>query len=273
MAGWNTLYHDATPFQPDPMQSELYNRGAYLAEGLGHCSACHSPRNTMGAEKSGEAYFAGAFVDGWEAPPLNTLSRAPIPWSETSLYDYLRHGESELHGVASGPMAPVVAGLAELPEYDVRAISHYVAAQMQAPTSNSDAAVAEATQRVTSAAVSSTEMEAGERLFEGACAACHVDSGVPTFSRAGTNLALNTNLHSDHPDNVIQSILGGVHAEHIPGIGSMPGFADSFSNTQVADLTTYLRARFAPEKAPWQKVKQRIADIRQPHHNNTHSSP
>ncbi|MDT9096696.1 cytochrome c, partial [Escherichia coli] len=85
---------------------------------------------------------------------------------------------------------------------------------------------------------------------------------VPTFSRASTNLALNTNLHSDHPDNVIQSILGGVHAEHIPGIGSMPGFADSFSNTQVADLTTYLRARFAPEKAPWQQVKQRIAELR-----------
>ncbi|WP_417862689.1 c-type cytochrome [Vreelandella venusta] len=273
MAGWNTLYHDATPFQPDPMQSELYNRGAYLAEGLGHCSACHSPRNAMGAEKNGEAYFAGAFVDGWEAPPLNRLSRAPIPWSETSLYDYLRHGESELHGVASGPMAPVVAGLAELPEYDVRAIAHYVAAQMQAPTGNSDAAVADATQRVASAAVSSTGLEAGERLFEGACAACHVDSGVPSFSRASTNLALNTNLHSDHPDNVIQSILGGVHAEHVPGIGSMPGFADSFSNTQVADLTAYLRARFAPEKAPWQQVKQRITELRQPHYNNTHSTP
>ncbi|TVP52061.1 MAG: aldehyde oxidase [Halomonas sp.] len=273
MAGWNALYHDPTPFQPDPMQSELYNRGAYLAEGLGHCSACHSPRNVMGAEKSGDAYLAGAFVDGWEAPPLNTLSRAPIPWSETSLYDYLRHGESTLHGVASGPMAPVVEGLAELPEYDVRAIAHYVAAQMQAPTGNSDVAVVEAERRVTNAAVSSPGMEAGERLFEGACAACHMETGVPTFSRASTNLALNTNLHSDHPDNVIQSILGGVHADHVPGIGTMPGFADSFSNTQVADLASYLRARFAPDKAPWQQLEPRINDLRQPHHNNTHSTP
>nr|WP_228632433.1 c-type cytochrome [Halomonas sp.] len=273
MAGWNALYHDPTPFQPDPMQSELYNRGAYLAEGLGHCSACHSPRNAMGAEKSGDAYLAGAFVDGWEAPPLNTLSRAPTPWSEASLYDYLRHGESQLHGVASGPMAPVVAGLAELPEYDVRAIAHYVAAQMQAPMGNSPATVAKAEQRVTRAAVSSPGMEAGERLFEGACAACHVETGVPAFSRASTHLALNTNLHSDHPDNVIQSILGGVHADHVPGIGNMPGFDDSFSNTQIADLVTYLRARFAPEKAPWQQLEQRITDLRQPHHNNTHSTP
>lgn len=273
MAGWNTLYHDPTPFQPDPAQSELYNRGAYLAEGLGHCSACHSPRNAMGAEKRGKDYFAGAFVDGWEAPPLNTLSRAPISWSEASLYDYLRHGESALHGVASGPMAPVVAGLAELPEYDVRAIAHYVAAQMQAPTDNSDQELAGAERRVANAALGSPEREAGERLFEGACAACHVDTGLPTFSRASTNLALNTNMHSDHPDNVIQSILGGVHAEHVPGIGSMPGFAESFSTTQVADLATYLRARFAPDKAPWQQLEKRIADLRQPHHNNTHSSP
>ena len=273
MAGWNTLYHDATPFQPDPMQSELYNRGAYLAEGLGHCSACHSPRNALGAEKNADAYLAGAFVDGWEAPPLNRLSRAPVAWSETSLYDYLRHGESPLHGVASGPMAPVVAGLAELPEYDVRAIAHYVAAQMQAPTGNSEATLSEAEQHVASATVSSPGWEAGERLFEGACAACHVETGVPSFSRASTQLALNTNLHSDHPDNVIQSILGGVHADHVPGTGSMPGFADSFSNTQVADLATYLRARFAPDKAPWQHVEQRIEELRQPHHNNTHSTP
>jgi nicotinate dehydrogenase subunit B len=273
MAGWNTLYHDAAPFQPDPLQSELYNRGAYLAEGLGHCSACHSPRNALGAEKNADAYLAGAFVDGWEAPPLNGLSRAPVAWSEASLYDYLRHGESELHGVASGPMAPVVAGLAELPEYDVRAIAHYVAAQMQAPSESGEPDRAGAEQRVANAAVSAPGWEAGERLFEGACAACHVETGVPSFSRATTQLALNTNLHSDHPDNVIQSILGGVHADHVPGIGHMPGFADSFSNTQVADLATYLRARFAPDKAPWQQVEQRIEALRQPHHNNTHSSP
>ncbi|MGP9807878.1 c-type cytochrome [Halomonas sp. AOP12-C2-37] len=273
MAGWNTLYHDPTPFQPDPMQSELYNRGAYLAEGLGHCSACHSPRNAMGAEKSGKNYFAGAFVDGWEAPPLNALSRAPVAWSETSLYDYLRHGESALHGVASGPMAPVVAGLAELPEYDVRAIAHYVATQMQAPTDDSDVAVARAEERVAGATLSAPGLEAGERLFDGACAACHVATGVPTFSSASTSLALNTNIHSDHPDNVIQSILSGVHADHVPGTGSMPGFSDSFSNTQIADLAMYLRARFAPDKAPWQQLEQRSADLRQPHQNNTHSTP
>ncbi|WP_018916979.1 c-type cytochrome [Vreelandella zhanjiangensis] len=272
MAPWNALYHDPKPFQPDPAQSELYNRGAYLAEGLGHCSACHSPRNAMGAEKDGKYYFAGAMVDGWEAPALNTLSRSPIGWSENSLYDYLRHGESALHGVASGPMAPVVAGLSELPEYDVRAIAHYVAQQMEAPSGNGKAQQAEAQRRVAAAAVSPNGMEEGERLFDGACAACHLDNGLPSFTRARTSLALNTNLYSERPDNVIQSILGGVHADTVPDVGNMPGFADSFSDTQVATLATYLRARFAPDAPPWQQLEQRVAAIRQPHHNNTHSS-
>ncbi|MBP5979824.1 MAG: c-type cytochrome [Halomonas sp.] len=272
MAPWNALYHDPKPFQPDPAQSELYNRGAYLAEGLGHCSACHSPRNAMGAEKNGKDYFAGAVVDGWEAPALNTLSRSPVGWSESSLYDYLRHGESALHGVASGPMAPVVAGLSELPEYDVRAIAHYVAQQMQAPSGDSEAQQAEANRRLAAAAVSPSGMEEGERLFEGACAACHLDNGLPSFTRARTSLALNTNLYSERPDNVIQSILGGVHADTVPDVGNMPGFADSFSDTQVATLATYLRARFAPDAPPWQQLEQRVAAIRQPHHNNTHSS-
>ncbi|MFC3282080.1 c-type cytochrome [Litchfieldella rifensis] len=269
LAGWNALYHDASPFQPDPSQSDLYNRGAYLAEGLGHCSACHSPRNALGAEQGGERYLAGALVEGWEAPPLNTLSRSPIPWSEESLYQYLRGGESELHGVASGPMAPVVAGLGELPESDVRAIAHYVAAQMNAPASDADDVRLEAQQLVARAATSPAGLEAGERLFDGACASCHVDTGLPSFTQAKVSLALNTNLYSERPDNVIQSILGGVHATNVPGIGEMPGFADSFSDSQVTTLVEYLRARFAPGEPAWSGITERVSQIRKDD-NKTH---
>ncbi|MDI5984288.1 c-type cytochrome [Halomonas sp. M4R5S39] len=269
MAGWNALYHDPSPFEADPGQSDLYNRGAYLAEGLGHCSACHTPRNAMGAERKGEHSLAGAMVDGWEAPPLNRLSSSPIPWSEASLYDYLRHGASSLHGAASGPMAPVVAGLGKLPEYDVRALAHYVAVQMGAPAGDSETVRADAAARIATAQSGPVGMEEGERLFGGACASCHMDSGAPSFTSAQTALALNTNLHSQHPDNVIQSILGGVHADHVPGLGNMPGFADSFSDSQVVTLTAYLRARFAPDQAPWRNIESRVTTIRQ--HNNSPS--
>ena len=81
---WNALFHRAGPFEADPTKSAAWNRGAYLVEGLGHCGACHSPRNALGAERGG-AYLAGGFADGWEAPPLTSLSHAPIPWSEDEL--------------------------------------------------------------------------------------------------------------------------------------------------------------------------------------------
>ena len=125
LAGWNALFHRPGLFEADAAQSATWNRGAYLVEGLGHCGACHSPRNALGAEKA-EAYLAGGFAEGWEAPPLTSLSHAPIPWSEDELYAYLRTGESRFHGVAAGPMAPVVKELAALPDEDIRAMAVYL---------------------------------------------------------------------------------------------------------------------------------------------------
>ncbi len=125
MAGWNALFHQPGVFEANATKSAVWNRGAYLVEGLGHCGACHSPRNALGAEKQ-TAYLAGGFAEGWEAPPLTSLSHAPIPWSEDELYAYLRSGESRFHGVAAGPMAPVVKELAALPDQDIRAMAVYL---------------------------------------------------------------------------------------------------------------------------------------------------
>lgn len=268
MAGWNALFHDPAPFKPDPTQSAQWNRGAYLAEGAGHCSACHSPRNAMGAERGGEQYFAGAVVDGWEAPPLNTLSKSPIPWTEASLYDYLRTGTSTLHGMAAGPMAPVVAGLAELPKEDVRAIATYVASFInpRAEPELDTAELAEPLKKRASTAPSG--MEAGDRLFNGACASCHDSGAIPTFSAAKTSLALNTSLHSNRPNNLIQSILGGIHTS-VDGMGGeMPGFQDSLNDSQVTTLVGYLRARFAPEQKAWENVKETVKEIRKEKDNH-----
>src|SRR5258707_4872281 len=126
MAGWNALFHAPKPFQADATKSEMWNRGAYLVEGLGHCSACHSPRNALGAERL-SAYLSGGFAEGWEAPALTSLSQAPIPWSEDELFAYLRSGESRFHGTAAGPMAPVVKELGALPDQDIRAMAVYLA--------------------------------------------------------------------------------------------------------------------------------------------------
>ena len=159
LAGWNALFHRPSEFQPDPARSEMWNRGAYLVEGLGHCSACHSPRNALGAEKQ-HAYLAGGFAEGWEAPALTSLSLAPIPWSEDELYAYLRTGESRFHGVAAGPMAPVVKELAALPDRDIRAMAAYLGSFNNAAT---DIAAQQALAAKLEAATSTTEVADSSR--------------------------------------------------------------------------------------------------------------
>jgi nicotinate dehydrogenase subunit B len=257
MAGWNALFHQAGAFEADATQSADWNRGAYLVEGLGHCGACHSPRNALGAEKAG-AYLAGGFAEGWEAPPLTSLSHAPIPWSEDELFAYLRSGESRFHGVAAGPMAPVVKELASLPDPDIRAMAIYL-------SSFNDKTISQPEQDALAARLESTTVTRviaasaiGARLYEGACAVCHRVGGAPLFG-SRPSLALNSNLHSAVPDNLIQVILHGIASPASSDLGYMPGFKDSLSTDQVAELVSYLRQQFAPGKPPWDDVHAAVS--------------
>ncbi|MEH2536746.1 MULTISPECIES: molybdopterin cofactor-binding domain-containing protein [unclassified Bradyrhizobium] len=261
MAGWNALFHTPAVFQPDPAKSEIWNRGAYLVEGLGHCGACHSPRNALGAEKA-NAYLAGGFAEGWEAPALTSLSQAPIPWNEDELYAYLRTGESRLHGVAAGPMAPVVRELAALPDADIRAMAVYLASfnetAIDRPAQRALAARLEASTGTRTLAASSV----GARLYQGACAVCHEVGGAPLFG-SRPSLALNSNLHSTVPDNLIQVILHGIAKPAVTDLGYMPAFKDSLSDGQIAELVAYLRQQFAPDKPVWKDIPAAIGRIRQ----------
>lgn len=107
VAGWNLLFLPRPGFAPDPTKDEKWNRGAYLVEGLAHCGACHTPRNFLGAVKK-SAPLAGGEAEGWHAPALNSASPAPVPWTEDALVNYLLDGWDRDHGVAGGPMTPVV---------------------------------------------------------------------------------------------------------------------------------------------------------------------
>jgi nicotinate dehydrogenase subunit B len=261
MAGWNALFHQPGTFQPAATKSPTWNRGAYLVEGLGHCGACHSPRNALGAEKA-NAYLAGGFAEGWEAPPLTSLSHAPIPWSEDELYAYLRTGESRLHGVAAGPMAPVVKELGALPDQDIRAMAVYLASFNESAIDRPalDALAAQLEKSTATRAVSASAY--GARLYEGACAVCHAVGGAPLFG-SRPSLALNSNLHSALPDNLIQVILHGIAAPASSDLGYMPAFKDSMNDGQLAELVTHLRRQFAPDKPAWTGVQAAVGRVRQ----------
>jgi nicotinate dehydrogenase subunit B len=261
MAGWNALFHDGAAFAPDPAKSAAWNRGGYLVEGLGHCGACHTPRNTLGAEKT-DSYLAGGFAEGWEAPALTSLSQAPVPWSEDELFAYLRSGESRFHGVAAGPMAPVIKNLAKLPDDDIRAMAVYLASFNENAIGQAEQqALAAKLETSTAAGVASSP---GARLYQGACAVCHEVGGAPLFG-SRPSLSLNSNLHSASPDNLVQVILHGIAAPASPDMGYMPAFRGSFDDRQVAELVRHLRRQFAPDKPAWTGLDAAVRRIRQAH--------
>ncbi|MFM0735496.1 molybdopterin-dependent oxidoreductase [Paraburkholderia sediminicola] len=260
MTVWNGLFLGRNTFTASATQSAQWNRGAYLVNGLGHCSACHTPRNALGAEKTGAAFMGGGMADGWEAPALSTLSNSPVPWSEDELFSYLRYGHAPLHGVAAGPMAPVVSDLAALPDSDIRAMATYLASLSPLEPNADPAAMARQYEQAST--ITGTATGLGARLFDGACAACHHTGSGPQLFGAHPSLALNTNLHSMTPDNLIRVILDGIGSPARPELGTMPAYRDSFNDAQVADLVSYLRQQFAGGKPAWQDVTASVARIR-----------
>ena len=261
VAGWNALFHEPALFKADSTKSAVWNRGAYLVESLGHCGACHTPRNALGAERTARTYLAGGVAEGWEAPPLTSLSHAPIPWSEDELFGYLRTGISRFHGVAAGPMAPIVRELAIVPDSDIRAMAAYLASFNQTTiTPAAQEALAARLETETSVkAVSASAL--GARIYDGACAVCH-HVGGPVLFGSKPSLALNSNLHSTMPDNLIQVILHGIEQPVSSDLGYMPGFKNSLNDQQVSELVSYLRQQFAPDKAPWTDLAAAINRIR-----------
>jgi len=263
MSLWNALFLKPGSLSNEASQSESWNRGKYLVEGLGHCAGCHSPRNALGAEAGGAHHLAGGWVDGWEAPALTTLSYAPIPWSKEDLVAYLRTGYSALHGSASGPMAPVIAQLSALPDADIDAMAGYLSSFN---TALSDVERQSLQVKIESQTVGS-QFQAGAQLYDGACAVCHqgrLGEGGPRPDVFGINssLAFNTNLHSESADNLVRVIMEGVATDQAGAHGAMPGFGQYFDDEQMATLVTYLRGRFAPGQTMWSDVPKTIARIR-----------
>jgi nicotinate dehydrogenase subunit B len=159
-------------------------------------------------------------------------------------------------------MGPVVAELKGLPDEDIRAMSHYLASlSPEAPaldaaamTAKLDAAAAERARRPASFV--------GARLFEGACAVCHEPGRGPTLFGVKPSLAVNTAVHGDVPDTLVRVILEGVRVPGLGELGVMPSFRGHFDDAQIAELATYIRARFAPDRAPWSDLPGSIARIR-----------
>jgi mono/diheme cytochrome c family protein len=271
ISGWKLLFLRHGTYQPDATKSAEWNRGAYLAEGLAHCGACHTPRNALGAERV-SAQFAGGDVDNWHAYAINTQSPAPVPWDAEALFAYLRNGWHPDHGVARGPMAEVVSNLSAVRENDVRAIAIYMADMFGAPTPDrkrqAEAVLAQAKSpnkspnksSNTSPQVQASQINpSGAAIYAAACATCHeTDRALPY---GGVHLGLSTAISGPDPRNLANIVLSGVRPVEGERSPIMPGFASSMNDGQIAALLNYLRARFGNQPA-WTGVEKIVETAR-----------
>jgi len=259
-AGWKLLFFDKGEYQTNAAKSVDWNRGRYLAEGLAHCAACHTPRNQLGAEIKGSPYL-GAKIEGWFAPALTAANTAPLPWTEPELFAFLRSGATTLHGVASGPMAAVVhEGLALAPDADIHALANYFA-DMNGSTQAAPQADATLTAVMArSASVAGQYNDHGATLYLAACASCHSNSGgKPAPLRP--ELGLNSALTAADPANLLQVVLRGVgRRDGAPG-AMMPAFAAAMSDADIAQLAAYLR-RSRTALPPWSDLEASVAAAR-----------
>lgn len=235
LAVWRGLHFRAGTYVPDAGRDAEWNRGAYLVQGPGHCNACHTRRDTLGATVLA-ADFAGGMIpmQDWYAPPLNATRGAGLgDWTSSEVVQLLKTGVS-MRGSVSGPMAEVVArSLQHLEASDLQAMAVYLKSLPPAPEAPAPAHGEEAA-RV---------FAAGGALYERHCKDCHGADGRG-MPPAYPPLAGNRSLMQPSPVNPIRVVLNGGFAPATAGNPrpyGMPPYRPLFSDAEVAAVVSYIR--------------------------------
>lgn len=242
LAGWRLLYFKPATFTPQPARGLEWNRGAYLVEGLGHCSACHSTRNRLGA--TGDTLSGGLIPTiGWYAPSLTASGEAGLgDWDQEHIVALLSTGISP-RGSATGPMAEVVArSLQHLTQADVGAMATYLKSQPSTETKASEGGERAGEQLLAE----------GRRLYGSYCVDCHGADGkgkAPAYPPLAGNRAVTLTPAV----NAIRIVLNGGFPPGTAGNPrpyGMPPYSHELNDAQVAAVLTYVRASWGNAAPP-----------------------
>ena len=242
LAAWRLLYFKPAVFSASTGQNAAWNRGAYLVEGLGHCSACHSSRNTFGATEPG---LSGGLIPmlGWYAPSLTSDAEAGLgSWDADHIAQLLKSGISP-RATVFGPMAEVVQqSLQHLTDDDASAMAQYLKSLPATPMPVREPVSGPQVDQV---------IAQGKKLYEVHCTECHGSDGKglpPHYPPLAGNRALTM----DSAVNPIRIVLNGGFA---PGTAAnprpygMPPYS-ALNDNEVAALVTYVRNSWGNRAPP-----------------------
>jgi len=241
--GWRLLFFTFEKpgvYKTDPQKSAAWNRGAYLVQGLGHCSMCHTPswymisKNYPLAAPINKYYLAGAMVEGFFAPNITSVLIGKASHQELS--DVFKRDLLIGGGQVQGPMLEVDHdSLKYLTDNDIYAIYSYLKeVKTQEPKREGGS-------------------NAGKAVYTQYCAGCHATGagGAPKLGDV-TEWAPRIKLGMDK-----------LYSNAIKGIGAMPpkGTCLTCTDNDIKQAVDYIIAESKPgvgtESAPQAKpVKQ-----------------
>ena len=240
MAFWKLLYFQPGVYEVREDQSEQWNRGAYLVEALAHCSACHSPRNSLGAERAAAHMGGGEFLDlvarqhyrPWSAPNLTATERGLALWSEQDLADYLKTARNDMLE-SFGPMNEVIINSTRyLEARDIGAMVTYLKSLPAVPEREATAPGPEI-------------MGRGRTIYNLHCGTCHLPTGEGDPDMAPRLDRGSLVVQDENPASMINAILYGPHLPSPPlqpkWREPMEDFQYLLDDEEVAAAATFIR--------------------------------
>jgi mono/diheme cytochrome c family protein len=248
LMGWRLLYFSEGTFEADHARTAEWNRGAYLVQGLGHCTTCHTAINSLGGSSDDKAFAGGLIpMQNWYAPSLTANQEAGLgDWALADIIALLQSGTS-MRGAVYGPMAEVTHNsLQYLSNADVRAMAVYLKTLPERDESIAGGPPTGAT------TVAASVLASGHAVYERDCASCHGSDGrgkPPAYPP----LAANQSIEMESSVNAIRMVLNGGYPPQTVGNPrpyGMPPFAQVLSDDDIAAVVTYVRVSWGNHGAP-----------------------
>jgi alcohol dehydrogenase (quinone), cytochrome c subunit len=247
LALWNFFFAPSVGYAAKPGHDAVWNRGAYLVQGPGHCGACHTPRGIGMQEKalddSSANFLAGAELDAWYAPSLRGDMRTGLgTWSTKDIGEFIEHGHNRI-GSAFGSMTDVINNSTSyFSDSDIDAIAVYL---KSLPARFAQQAVAY-DNAATDALLNSPTTQPGAAIYASDCASCH-GFDAKGFTSYMPALAGNPVVLDEDASSLINVLLNGsvpLVAEGTPDAYRMPQFRQQLSDQDAADVITFMRSRW-----------------------------
>lgn len=237
---WDMLLLKDTLPDASSGRSADWTRGRYLANALGHCAECHTPRGVLGQMQDAKV-LQGGTLGRIGAPDITPAALAARGWTSADLQAFFNTGIAK-QGSAFGEMHPVVyLSTQHLDAGDLRALATYLLGD--APPAPAPLAAIRADD--------AAGLAAGRGLYLDSCAGCHGFDGQGK-PHVAVPMNGNSTLRQADPRNLVVSMLDGIAAQPFSGterMQAMPGFAGTYDDEQLALLANYLRVTWGGQHA------------------------